>query len=69
MAVGDLDLFLDEDIDYAQRLMQAGVPTDLFVYAGVYHGSEIFSPKASLSQRIIRDRDEALRRVFWPGTG
>ena len=27
ISVGELDLFLDEDIDYAQRLLQAGVPT------------------------------------------
>ena len=31
VAVGELDLFLDEDIEYAQRLLQAGVPTELHV--------------------------------------
>ena len=29
-----MDLFRDEDVEYAQRLMAAGVPTDLQVYAG-----------------------------------
>src|SRR5690606_41686712 len=32
--VGELDLFLDEDIEYAQRLLQAGVPTGLHGYPG-----------------------------------
>ena len=41
VTVGTLDLFRDENIDYAQRLMAAGVPTDLQVYARVYHGAEL----------------------------
>ena len=40
--VGDLDLFLDEDIAYAQALMRAGVPVELHVYPGAFHGSNNF---------------------------
>ena len=32
--VGNLDGLLDEDIDYARRLIAAGIPTDLHVLAG-----------------------------------
>lgn len=35
--VGSLDLFCDEDIDYARKLMEAGVFTNLHVEAGVPH--------------------------------
>src|SRR5581483_950120 len=38
--VGTADLFRDEDIDYAQRLIHAGVPAELHVYPGAYHGFE-----------------------------
>jgi acetyl esterase/lipase len=38
IVVGDLDLFVDEDIEYARRLIQAGIPTELHVYPGAYHG-------------------------------
>ncbi|MET0370355.1 MAG: alpha/beta hydrolase [Sphingobium sp.] len=38
IAVGALDLFLDEDIDYARRLMAAGVPVSLHVVPGAFHG-------------------------------
>ena len=31
LAVGDLDLFIDEALEYAQRLQQADVPTELHV--------------------------------------
>jgi acetyl esterase/lipase len=36
--VGEIDVFRDEDITYATRLLQAGVPTELHVYPGAYHG-------------------------------
>ncbi len=62
--VGTLDLFRDEDIDLAQKLMQAGVPTELHVYPGSYHASESLAPTASLSQRIWSTRLTALRRAL-----
>lgn len=38
IAVGALDLFAVEDIEYATRLLSAGVPTELHVYPGAFHG-------------------------------
>ena len=38
IGVGTLDLFVDEDIDYAQRLNAAGVPAELIVVPGAFHG-------------------------------
>ncbi|MCY3779167.1 MAG: alpha/beta hydrolase [Chloroflexi bacterium] len=52
VTVGTLDLFRDENIDYAQRLMAAGVATDLQVYARVYHGAETKAPDANVSKRM-----------------
>jgi acetyl esterase/lipase len=64
VAVGDLDLFIDEDIEYAQRLQQAEVPTELHVYPGGSHAFETYAPDSALARRFVRDRDEALRRAF-----
>lgn len=58
--VGELDLFRDEDIAYASRLLQAGVPTELHVYPGAYHGFELVVPEASLSRQSYEDRNRAL---------
>jgi acetyl esterase/lipase len=62
--VGTIDLFRDEDIAFAMRLMQAGVPTELHVSPGAYHASEIFAPDAPLSRRIWAGRIDALRRAL-----
>ena len=64
LAVGDLDLFIDEDIEYAQRLQQADVPTELHVYPGGSHAFESYAPGSALARRFVRDRDEALRRAL-----
>jgi acetyl esterase/lipase len=64
--VGSQDLFLDEDADYALRLARAGVPVELQVYPGAFHGSELFAPAAALSQRMVTDRDRALKRALHP---
>ena len=66
IAVGTLDLFLDEDIEYARRLMEAGVPTELHVYPGLFHGSDVLVPTAASSVRFIADRDAALKRALHP---
>jgi acetyl esterase/lipase len=62
--VGTVDLFRDEDIAFAVRLMQAGVPTELHVSPGAYHASEWLAPEAELSKRILARRYAALRRAL-----
>jgi acetyl esterase/lipase len=62
--VGTVDLFRDEDIQFAMRLMQAGVPTELHVHPGAYHASENFAAEAGLSRRIWDLRIAALRRAL-----
>ena len=66
IAVGTLDVFLDEDIEYARRLIEAGVPTELHVYPGLFHGSDIFMPSASSSRKFVADRDAALKKALHP---
>jgi len=62
ICVGTLDLFLDEDIDYARRLNSAHVPCELHVHPGAFHASEIFVPTTELSQRIVTQYVDALKR-------
>jgi len=65
LSVGALDLFLEEDMTYAQRLMQAGVPTELHVYPGAYHGFNLWA-EARVSRAFTSDYLSALRCAFAP---
>lgn len=62
--VGELDAFRDESMEYAQKLMQAGVPCDLLVTPGAFHASEAYYPVAAASMRIIAARLDALGRFL-----
>ena len=62
IAVGDLDLFAQEDIEYAGKLMAAGVPTELHVYAGGCHAFDMMVPGVGISQRFSADIQRALKR-------
>lgn len=61
LATGSLDLFLEEDFDYALRLMRAGVPTELHCYEGAIHGFDLV-PTAAVSRRFAADLSNALKR-------
>ncbi|MEQ4453021.1 alpha/beta hydrolase [Kosakonia sp. YIM B13605] len=61
IGVGTLDLFLDEDMAYAQRLIRARVEVELNVWPGAYHGfnSDL---QASIAQRARETRQNWLAR-------
>lgn len=63
ISTGGLDLFLEEDLEYARRLMRAGVPTELHVYPGGYHGFD-FDTVAQVSAQARRDSLAALSRFL-----
>jgi acetyl esterase/lipase len=63
ISVGSLDLFLDEDLAYATRLLKAGVPTELHVYPGAFHGFEIV-PEAEVTKLSVRLSRAALARAL-----
>jgi len=54
VCVGAEDLFRDEDVEYARRLMAADVPCELAVFPGMYHGGDSFVPEAAISRRLQR---------------
>lgn len=59
-----LEVFRDEDVEYALRLWAAGVDAELHVWAGGFHGFDITFPDAVLSRRAVRARDEWLERIL-----
>jgi acetyl esterase/lipase len=54
IGVGDADLFYDEDLAYAERLRAAGVPCDVHVVQGAFHGFDTVAARARVT-RAFRD--------------
>lgn len=62
--VGTADLFCGETVSYAERLRRNGIPTELHVWPGAYHGFYELAPQAQLSVLAIETRTLALRRAL-----
>lgn len=66
VGVGELDLFHDEDVEYARRLEADGVPCALTVVSGAYHGFDLLQPRSSASRTFRSDLPSALRAAVKP---
>ena len=61
----ELDPLRDEAVDYALRLMWAGVRTEVHVFAGTCHGFDSLLPEWEVSTQLFEIQGSALRRAFW----
>ena len=66
MGVGTCDLFHDEDLAYARRLEAAGVPCDVVVVPGAFHGFDIIGRDAGVARDFRGGFTAALRRALFP---
>ena len=63
ISVGGLDLFLEENLTYADRLSRAGVPVELHMYPQAYRGF-YRATNARVTRQAEHDTREALRRFL-----
>ena len=63
LLTGSLDLFFDEDLDYARRLVDAGVPVELHSYPGAIHAFNMMA-EAAISQAFARDMIAGVSRLL-----
>lgn len=64
--VGNLDGLLDEDVEYAQRLIAAGVPTDLHVVADGPHAFDSMLADTAVAHRAGRVLEDWLEYRLHP---
>jgi len=64
VGVGAIDLFVDENLEYARRLINSGVATQLCVVPGAYHGFDIIAPNAPTSVAFRATWSAALKKAF-----
>jgi acetyl esterase/lipase len=55
---------VEESLEYARRLIRAGVPIELYLAPGAFHGFEAMVPDAAVSRRFTEQVNEALKRSF-----
>jgi acetyl esterase/lipase len=66
IGVGTDDLFHDEDIRYVKRLCHAGVPTQLEVVAGGFHGFDVVGARTSVVRRFNQKQLAAMHQLLTP---
>ncbi len=65
ITTGALDLFVEENIGHARRLLRAGVPTELHIYPGAFHAFDL-AAGTGVADRAKRDSHAALAGFLFP---
>lgn len=64
IGVGTLDLFHDEDVDYAKRLQGSEVEVVLEEVPGAFHGFDVLRPRSSIARQFRDSQITALRNCL-----
>jgi len=62
IGVGDIDLFYAEDVVFANRLLLAGVETQLKIFKGYPHAAEVMAPDTDMAKRFKADFTSFVRQ-------
>jgi acetyl esterase/lipase len=66
IGVCTFDVLYDEGVDYARRLNDSGVPCDLHVVEGGFHGFDVLFPRAGVTRTFREAQVGALRAALFP---
>jgi acetyl esterase/lipase len=62
--VAEHDPLRDEGIDYARKLVEAGVATELHLFAGTFHGFDLIGARTRLGRQALEEQARALRHAL-----
>lgn len=63
VAIGDLDLFISENLSFASKLVDVEVPLEMHIYPGAYHGFNVVQDSA-FAISLKTQSEAALARAF-----
>lgn len=61
---GSAEVFRDEDVAYATSIWSAGGQAELHVWAGGFHGFDVFAPDSRVSSQAVATRNNWIARVL-----
>ncbi len=61
---GSVEVFRDEDVQYATALWHAGVQAELHVWPGGFHGFDLMAPHTAIAQAMTAARDAWVGRIL-----
>lgn len=64
IGVGSADLFIGEDLEFGNALIQAGVLTEIVVVPGALHGFDKFAAGTAVAREFHQTVCRAIRRAF-----
>lgn len=62
--VGQLDLYMLEDLEYATRFVNAGIETELHVYPGLPHAFDSLAPGHPITKMAKENRYRTIRKLY-----
>ncbi len=65
IGVGSLDVFHNEDLEYAKRLQASGVEVELVVVEGAFHGFDVFDVQLNVVQGFRKSQVAALKKYLF----
>jgi acetyl esterase/lipase len=65
ISCSEIDPLRDEALDYALRLLRAGIATELHVFPATCHGFDSLLPDWEVSEQLFSLQGRALRRAFY----
>lgn len=65
IGVGELDVFCNEAVAYAERLVEAGVECDTVIVPGAFHGFDDFDQQNPLVRDFRKSQIAALRKYLF----
>ncbi|PSN67632.1 hypothetical protein BS50DRAFT_491406 [Corynespora cassiicola Philippines] len=61
--VGQLDIYIKENLEYVRKFIEAGIDTEFHVHPGLPHGWDGLAPAHSVNRQFVENRKRVLKNL------